>query len=113
MQYTRLDLTFATDRLPAMSAIVKVEMKTRRKTDRYVAGMWRNTLLADLNWRTLEFHPPRQKNPAIPSWSWASVITGVLFELDNVDVLPEAKILDLSFTHRGLAHLGEVSNTTL
>lgn len=48
-RYSRLDLTYETDRLPAMSAIVK-RLQAVRSNDFYVVGMWKQTLLQDLAW---------------------------------------------------------------
>jgi hypothetical protein len=46
-EYSRLHLSFEEDRLPAISAIVQAEMRTR-KDDVYMAGMWKRSLLRDL-----------------------------------------------------------------
>lgn len=48
-QYSRLDLTYDSDRLPAISAVVK-GLQSLREDDTYVAGMWTNSLLEDMTW---------------------------------------------------------------
>ncbi|KAF2734977.1 HET-domain-containing protein, partial [Polyplosphaeria fusca] len=45
--YSNLKLTYDTDRLAAISAVVYRHMKNRAG-DRYIAGMWENSLLPDL-----------------------------------------------------------------
>ncbi|KXJ93543.1 heterokaryon incompatibility protein-domain-containing protein [Microdochium bolleyi] len=68
-QFSRTELTFASDRLPALSGIAKRQQRVTG--DEYLAGMWRAELVRQLPWRV---RPTRQK-PAwrAPSWSWASV----------------------------------------
>ncbi|KAK1770191.1 heterokaryon incompatibility protein-domain-containing protein [Phialemonium atrogriseum] len=68
-RYTNLDLTFETDRLPAIAGLA--EKFERRLNDRYFYGTWAGNLLESLNW--LSFIPIRRdRRPAAPSWSWAA-----------------------------------------
>lgn len=79
-QYTRLDLTVGTDRLHALAGVA-AKAASLRPGDEYIAGMWRNTIVADLAWYTIPEHAsvrlPGKKAapgwPRPPSWSWASV----------------------------------------
>jgi hypothetical protein len=48
-QYSQLQLTHASDRLPAIAAIVQRTMRAR-KDDLYIAGMWKSSLLVDSAW---------------------------------------------------------------
>ncbi|KAF2995395.1 hypothetical protein E8E13_004489 [Curvularia kusanoi] len=47
--YSRLKLTYEKDRLPAIAGYVR-RMQERRPGDVYIAGMWLNSLLSDLDW---------------------------------------------------------------
>lgn len=110
--YSSLQLTFDKDRLPAVSALVRRELSTRRKNDEYVAGMWKATILEDLGWYTLYRHATRPEGSKIPSWSWASIRQAITFT-DHDNVLPRVKILDLSYERIGPAHLGNVAKAAL
>ncbi|KAI6089955.1 CNVH-domain-containing protein [Hypoxylon rubiginosum] len=52
--YSRLNLTYVSDRLPAISGVAQ-QVKERREahnmpTGRYLAGLWEETLLNDMSW---------------------------------------------------------------
>ena len=70
-KYSGLDLTFAKDKLPALSGIAKRILSSRE--DEYLAGMWKSTLLEDLVWRVEENCAPRLRFWRAPTWSWVSV----------------------------------------
>jgi hypothetical protein len=75
--YSQLELTYKTDRLPALSGIAShVASKTK---DVYVAGLWRDDIAAGLLWYVWPYQPVAPKYIA-PSWSWAS--TGATWTLD-------------------------------
>jgi hypothetical protein len=72
--YTSLNLSFESDRLPAISGIAK-RIAGSMNCD-YLAGIWRNTLLEDLLWwkaPSVPWYSPRASKPLPPSWSWGSV----------------------------------------
>ncbi|XP_014550807.1 hypothetical protein COCVIDRAFT_114537 [Bipolaris victoriae FI3] len=73
-QYSDLNLTHQSDRLPAISALAQ-RMAELRPTDIYLAGMWRNTLLPDLQWKGIR---QPYKESTLPTWSWAST-RGVMY----------------------------------
>lgn len=75
MTFMERNITYATDRLPALSAIAKNVATQTGFT--YLAGLWKEDLLRGLTWtaygadRTgnIEAH----KSPSLtPSWSWAA-----------------------------------------
>ena len=71
-QYTTLQLTKHTDRLPALSGLAAV-VKEKTK-DVYLAGIWKSDLAQGLLWRPIQdglAHPPEQQ--IAPSWSWANI----------------------------------------
>lgn len=53
-EYSHLKLTYASDRLPAIAAIVERTMRAR-KDDNYIAGMWESSLLVDFAWYGLKY----------------------------------------------------------
>jgi hypothetical protein len=68
--YTKCDLTFTKDKLPALDGIAKV-LQPRMRSN-YHAGLWTNNMKAQLCWqpRKRVVRPPYR---GAPSWSWASV----------------------------------------
>ncbi|KAF2621208.1 HET-domain-containing protein [Macroventuria anomochaeta] len=107
-QYSHLQLTYVSDRLPAIAAIVQRTMRIR-KDDTYIAGMWRSSLLHDSAWHRIE-HGENLKRPdnTAPTWSWASVPGAVGFY--EVSLLPSTELLNVQYTAIGPAHVGEVCN---
>ncbi|KAI3326338.1 HET-domain-containing protein [Xylariaceae sp. AK1471] len=77
--YSGLALSFEKDKLPALAANSQASAKKRAVDDRFLAGLWKDTLLHDMLWETYpqsSANGPTQK-PAgsnSPSWSWASPI---------------------------------------
>ncbi|KAF2242234.1 HET-domain-containing protein, partial [Trematosphaeria pertusa] len=80
-EYARLGLTYETDRLPALAGIAS-ELFADVDRQRYLAGLWEDTLHLDLQW---VISKPQETLPAshnlssgeskdfvAPSWSWAS-----------------------------------------
>jgi hypothetical protein len=76
-QYTLLDLSFHKDRLPAIAGVAKRVGEARGW--RYIAGLWLESLRSDLLW-TVQGRlniKPRPTPLVAPTWSWASVNSGV------------------------------------
>jgi hypothetical protein len=59
-EFSKLALTFETDRLPAIAALAQ-RMRNFRRNDIYVAGMWKNNILTDLCWNCID--PDSHKRP--------------------------------------------------
>lgn len=78
--YTQRQLTFASDKLPAIGGAASNMPQAKRSA--YLAGLWRESLLLDLLWQVmpgglhcaLTYHTTEQ---TAPSWSWASIDRGV------------------------------------
>lgn len=68
--YARLELSFTSDKLPAISAIAG--RMGSALGDKYLAGIWKSRLPQDLLWDVRQRHP-RPKSFRAPSWSWAAV----------------------------------------
>lgn len=78
--YTQRQLTFASDKLPAIGGAASSMPQAKRST--YLAGLWRETLLLDLLWQVMPggthlalTYPGTEQT--VPSWSWASIDRGV------------------------------------
>ena len=76
--YSHRTLSFETDRLPAISAAASIVAKATG--DRYLAGLWRDKLVAGLSWilRPSSGSGLYQEYIA-PTWSWASIPAGVFY----------------------------------
>ncbi|KAF5702828.1 hypothetical protein FGLOB1_9414 [Fusarium globosum] len=94
--YTELDLTFATDRLPAIQGLANATQMLRGN-DEYIAGLWRKTIKADLLWHRNagDGNAQRINDGGAPTWSWGFV-TGPIYYSDRI--LPsdsDLQILDI------------------
>lgn len=91
MRFTQLDLTFGTDKLPALQGCAAMHMaslatiKVKQQQDRqqssdleYVAGLWRGSIFEDLLWHSQKVLP-RPEAWRAPSFSWASVDVAVIY----------------------------------
>ncbi|KAH6625472.1 heterokaryon incompatibility protein-domain-containing protein [Boeremia exigua] len=109
--YSELELTYAKDRLPALSAIVARRMRSR-PNDEYVAGMWKDTLMQDLNWHSLNegFFPGLRSGLPVPTWSWVHVRGAITFE-----PLTFISATCLGITYRRVSHpqIGNVANASI
>ncbi|KAH6644466.1 heterokaryon incompatibility protein-domain-containing protein [Boeremia exigua] len=108
VKYSPLQLTYVEDRLPALAAIVKRRMRSR-PGDKYIAGLWRDSLLENLLWLSTA---PQRCRPAInmPTWSWAST-TGAVDFVSHV--VMHASVEDMKYTHVGPPQLGNVVNASI
>ena len=93
--------------------------RLRRSDDIYITGLWRNSILSDMLWRSDHLEPgkwgqPLEPRPArlVPSWSWASVQNAKAVWPGHA-FLDTTKIVSLDYTAIGAAHLGEVSNASI
>ncbi|CCT73239.1 related to tol protein [Fusarium fujikuroi IMI 58289] len=75
--YTKTSLTYRRDVLAAISGVVR-DMK-RHRSDRYLAGVWEDSVLEDLAWMSCDRTKARPSGWNAPSWSWASVAVPVKF----------------------------------
>lgn len=108
-EYSRLQLTYDSDKLPAIAALASSMLKFRHN-DAYLAGLWKSTLLYDLQWISI-LGEGRCASDA-PTWSWASVKGEVGFE-DQPSVLSSVTLTDLVFTPDGPQHIGKCSEARI
>ncbi|CAN9259674.1 unnamed protein product [Alternaria alternata] len=108
--YSKLDITFAEDRLPALAAIIKRMLQTR-KEDTYIAGMWKSTLRSDLMWVYRDYESYPRTSTSIPTWSWACTEGSVGFA--HPYAMFEAQLIDIHATNIGPPQLGNVVDANL
>ncbi|KAL6412100.1 hypothetical protein AUP68_04482 [Ilyonectria robusta] len=70
-----LDFTYATDRLAATAGVATLLAKGYK--GRYLAGLWEDSLVADLCWAMMENGERPDELKKVPSWSWGSVSGGL------------------------------------
>ncbi|KAH8688328.1 heterokaryon incompatibility protein-domain-containing protein [Ilyonectria robusta] len=70
-----LDFTYATDRLAATAGVATLLAKGYK--GRYLAGLWEDSLVADLCWAIMENGERPDELKKAPSWSWGSVSGGL------------------------------------
>jgi hypothetical protein len=70
--YSRLELTYERDRLPALSGLAR--RLNAAKLERYLAGIWEGELPGGLFWACEDKHAHRASEYVAPSWSWASIV---------------------------------------
>lgn len=102
-RYSRTSLTFADDRLLALSAVAKQFCSVMRlHPSDYLAGMWRGELPISLLWaqemrqRISELEPTRAvtEMERAPSWSWASIL-GLVNYVRPISLMAVADVLDV------------------
>lgn len=75
-----LDLTYESDRLPAVAGLASRFAKYLPENERYLAGLWEGDFARDLLWQSGSGEqtagPTRKREMTTPSWSWASLTWG-------------------------------------
>lgn len=98
--YSRRNLTFDTDRLTALTGIVKELARATSNT--FVAGLWKEYLWRDLLWRTSIYSHwlaedgeicRRSKVLKMPSWSWVSVVGYITYTTNEFDSFKDHTLL--------------------
>ncbi|KAF3004796.1 hypothetical protein E8E13_002980 [Curvularia kusanoi] len=79
--YTKRNLTFESDKLPALQGLAQYVLDLTR--DQYLFGLWKSSLDVGLLWRTAPYEDVSERRGRVadraPSWSWASVNGRVYF----------------------------------
>jgi len=111
-EYSELQLTYESDRLPAIAAVVLRVMQTRPR-DTYIAGMWKDTLIPDLFWRTTHLQARPRSIYSIPTWSWASASGEVRQFIREQSFQQVVQLLGVNFTSIGMPHMGKVKDASI
>lgn len=86
-------------------------MARLRRNDTYLAGMWRSTLLSDIQWQLWSPCLSSRQESGLPTWSWATT-RGASYSTD-LDTLPGVEILSLDYTPVGPAEIGAIKDAVL
>ncbi|CZR67101.1 uncharacterized protein PAC_17000 [Phialocephala subalpina] len=126
-EFTGRSLTYISDTLPALAGIA--DTVYQRTSSRYLAGIWEQNLLEDLQWRSFwprdppkygshpEYHRKNLNVPQYiaPTFSWASVNLAIDYNkydfpsTKREDIVYEASVLESSCEIKGFNPFGEVS----
>jgi len=80
-EYSRLQLTRSTDRLPAISGLAR--LISLHFPCRYLSGLWENTLSGSLRWVPKSRPMTIVQEKGVPSWSWANTTDAVRIATQN------------------------------
>ncbi len=112
-RYSARHLTYESDRLPALSGVA---MKFQSLLHcRYYAGLWQDTLFADICWLVLPSEGKMIFGPSeyiAPSWTWASVMHSGYGLVEDA-FTPLAFIEDVQCKIRGMNPFGRVLSGSL
>jgi hypothetical protein len=110
--YSRCNLTNLSDRLPAISGLVKFYSSILK--DQYIAGHWRKTLVEDLTWYRITSRTSKELRPSqfylAPSWAWASVDGPIKFSGSHHGASTIAQVSSVQVNPKGTNIFGEVSS---
>jgi hypothetical protein len=114
-EYSGRSTTFVKDRFPALSGIAH-EFHALNQSE-YLAGMWRHSILEDLQWHT-ETETPLSPivstlDNYLPSWSWASTNGRVAWfqrggPLQRYETINEARIGNVICRPAGINRFGRI-----
>lgn len=110
-RYSSLNLTFISDRLPAISGLAhQFRERNGRPGTQYLAGIWSHSLIEDLQWIVISSDPPKLGQYVAPSWSWISAGSACRYEERDSIITSslQPEILEMSCTPRTSDPCGEV-----
>lgn len=126
--YSARDLTFFTDKIPALSGLAAAISEYKPANCQYLAGLWEDNFLSDLQWssryiRCSDIKNRRYPKYVAPTWSWVSVAGPISYEyapkqrhsIKNSTSDPEyvLKVLDISVQTSTNDPFGAVRQATL
>lgn len=110
-KYSQLQLSYESDKLPALSGIAK-EFMSHEDTGPYLAGLWKNQLPLKLAWTCSE-PGKRPKSYRALTWSWASVDNATI-STEIFQTLHNAAVLqDVSCTLASVDPTGQIKDAFL
>lgn len=108
------NLTFATDRLPALAGLAARRIRSGYKEGSYVCGLWAAELFRDLQWRRRKGEVvcgDDQSRPEYrfadyyaPSWSWASVLQTIYIPDAGIPFKGTFDVQEVSYTPQNPAN---------
>lgn len=112
--FSGFDLTFATDRLPALAGLAARRIRSGYREGPYVCGLWETELFRDLQWMRGhdklalgdEKSPPEYRFAEYyaPSWSWASVIQPIYIADPGIPFKGAFDVQEISYTPQNPAN---------
>ena len=108
--YSRSNLSFPEDKLPAISGIARRLQKISWKLipDDYLCGLWRPGLIDQLLWKSdLKPNRGRAVEYRAPSWSWASLDAQIYVNTSRVKDCP-VELVDVEVKLKTSDRFGEV-----
>jgi hypothetical protein len=112
--YTQRQLTFASDRLPALSGIAATFSDVLE--DNYLAGIWEQDIVNGLSWHSVKPSNRPISRPQGPSWSWASIEGPVSYDVGEYSMhegSSKFQLLSFECKPRGKNKFGEVENAQI
>ncbi|KAI3331751.1 HET-domain-containing protein [Xylariaceae sp. AK1471] len=110
--YSLRDITFATDKLPALAGIAC--LFSDKGLGRYINGLWESTLISGLFWEIswqfagyYHITGRRSGDPSMPSWSWASVDGAV--DMNPLSVIEGLEVVEMSLEPETSGSLTDIS----
>ncbi|POR37078.1 Uncharacterized protein TPAR_02724 [Tolypocladium paradoxum] len=101
-EYSKRDLTFSTDKLPALAGIAK--SFSSQAAAKYLCGLWEEHLEQCFFWY-LTGSARARPSGKVPTWSWASVSGNVDCWQSSIE---NVEFLGSDVTYYGDAYMGEV-----
>ncbi|KAI1850941.1 hypothetical protein JX265_007266 [Neoarthrinium moseri] len=92
-EYSRLNLTFSRDRLPAISGAARILSQFQGSA--YYAGLWRASFVRDMMWKRHGSSQKSKKLDKTPSWSWASINAEVTYNEDAITTTEMVAVMDI------------------
>jgi hypothetical protein len=105
-EYTSRDMTFQSEKLPALSGVIS-ELEKQLPKDKCYAGIWRSWFVRGLLWRLqvpeldsyVNVSKPRHKGEwRAPSWSFASIEGVVLYNSNDDTTITCAQLVECKLT---------------
>lgn len=84
LQFSGLKLSYDSDRLVAIAALAQ-DMMQVRQSDTYLAGMWKDSMVYDLQWMAPLAEHRHRPTVAASIWFWLSFNVMVGFEEYTMD----------------------------
>ncbi|CAJ2511933.1 Uu.00g075580.m01.CDS01 [Anthostomella pinea] len=108
-RYSKRHLTFGSDKLVAISALVRATYLNRHVD--YVAGLWKDCILSGMLWRR-DSVGHKNKTYSCPSWTWASQSSTVSYywasgRTHDVSMFTP-RVVDLQYKHGPASPFGDV-----
>lgn len=110
--YADTDLTYDTDRLPALSGPAQQLFHTRLNHDTYLAGIWKGDVINGLTWASGSKTPYPNSPDSGPSWSWSTFPRRV-YHPDYTVLDPQINLLDTEIVVSSSNPFGKVHSGRL